>query len=273
MADGETTLIMVGTSSGVPTAARGNAAQVLRHRGKTYLIDCGEPLTQALLRASVDPLSLTAIFLTHLHIDHLGGLPQLVQTLQIRGRSQPLPIYLPAEGLAPLTHFLEAVYLSPDLLPFPLRLLGAGPGELYHDGVVRVTTHRNAHLDALRARVGDVAVKHPGWALESRSLVVEAGEERIVFSGDLRGPDELAPLVAEATTLVCELAHFLPAALYPVLAGATRLRDLVLTHFHPNVEQRAVEIIGEARRRLPEGTRIHWAEDGLAVGLGGPVAN
>ncbi|MCC6628773.1 MAG: MBL fold metallo-hydrolase [Chloroflexi bacterium] len=273
MADGETTLIMLGTSSGVPTATRGNAAQVLRHRGKTYLIDCGEPLTQALLRAGVDPLSLTAIFLTHLHIDHLGGLPQLVQTLQIRGRSQPLPVYLPAEGLAPLAHFLEAVYLSPDLLPFPLRLLGAGLGEIYHDGVVRVTTHRNAHLDGLRARAGDVSVKHPGWALESRSLVVEAGEERIVFSGDLRGPDELAPLVAEATTLVCELVHFLPATLYPVLASATRLRDLVLTHFHPNVEHRAVEIIGEARRRLPEGTRVHWAEDGLAVGLGGPVAS
>ena len=113
--------------------------------------------------------------------------------------------------------------------------------------------------------------KHPGWALESRSLVVEAGEERIVFSGDLRGPEELAPLLPEATTLVCELVHFLPQALYPALERATRLRDLILTHFHPNVEGRADEIMAETRRRLPEGARVHWAADGLAVSLGEPA--
>jgi ribonuclease BN (tRNA processing enzyme) len=269
----DTTVVVLGSSSGVPTATRGNAAQVLRRLGKTYLVDCGEPVTQALLRAGIDPLGLTAVFLTHLHIDHLGGLPQLVQTLQIRGRTQPLPVYLPAEGLTPLAAFLEMVYLSPDLLPFPLRLIGNGPGELYADGVVRVLAHRNDHLQALRGRAGDVAVKHPGWALESRSLVVEAGEERIVFSGDLRGPEELTPLLAEATALVCELVHFAPAALYPILERGPRLRDVILTHFHPNVEGRAEEIMAEARRRLPEGARVHWAADGLAVPLAGAVAS
>jgi ribonuclease BN (tRNA processing enzyme) len=269
----DTTLVILGSSSGVPTATRGNAAQLVRHQGKTYLIDCGEPLTQALLRAGVDPLGLTAAFLTHLHADHIGGLPQLVQTLQIRGRTQPLPLYVPAEGLVPLATFLEAIYLSPDMLPFPLRLLGIGQGELYADGVAHVAAHPNAHLAALRGRAGDVAVKHPGWALESRSLVVTVGAERIVFSGDLRGPDELTPLLPDATTLVCELVHFLPAALYPVLEHAASLRDLVLTHFHPNVEHRAAEIIGEARRRLPAGTRVHWAEDGLVVPLGAPIAS
>lgn len=268
---GETTIVVLGSSSGVPTATRGNAAHVLRHGGKTYLIDCGEPVSQALYRAGIEPTSLTAVFLTHLHIDHLGGFPQLVQTLQIRGRSQPLPVHLPAEGLAPLSAFLEAVYLSPDLLPFPLRLIGNGPGEIYADGTVRVTAHRNAHLEALRGRVGDVAAKHPGWALESRSLVIEAGEEHIVFSGDLRGPEELAPLLPEATALVCELVHFQPPALYPVLEQASRLRDLVLTHTHPNVEGRAEEIMAEARRRLPAGARVHWASDGLAVPLGQPI--
>jgi ribonuclease BN (tRNA processing enzyme) len=263
-----TSVVVLGSSSGVPTTTRGNAAQVLRHSGKSYLIDCGEPLTQSLLRAGCDPLQLTAVFLTHLHIDHLGGLPQLVQTLQIRGRSQPLPVYLPAEGLAPLAHFLEAVYLSPDLLPYQLRLIGSGPGELYADGAIRVTAHPNRHLDSLRARVGEVAVKHPGWALESRSLVVEAGAERIVFSGDLRGPEELAPLLPEATALVCELVHFMPQALYPMLERGPRLRDVVLTHFHPNVEGRAEEIMSEVRRRLPAGARVHWACDGLAVSFG-----
>jgi ribonuclease BN (tRNA processing enzyme) len=267
-----TTIVMLGSSSGVPTATRGNTAQVLRHGGKTYLIDCGEPATQGLFRAGIDPNSLTAVFITHLHADHIGGLPQLVQSLQIRGRTQPLPVYLPAEGLAPLAAFLEAIYLSPDLLPFPLRLLGGGPGHLYSDGSITVSAVRNQHLEALRGRAGDVAARHPAWALESRSLVVTAGDERIVFSGDLRSPDELTPLLPEATTLVCELVHFLPQALYPVLANGLSLRDVVLTHFHPNVENRSAEIIAEAQRRLPEGARVHWAADGLAVALTGPGA-
>ena len=264
-----TSLVMLGSSSGVPTATRGNAAQALQHRGKTYLIDCGEPVTQSLLRAGIDPLQVIAVFVTHLHIDHLGGLPQLVQSLQIRGRSAPLPVHLPAEGLAPLANFLEAVYLSPDLLPYALRLIGNGPGDLYADGTVKVTAHRNQHLEALRGRAGDVAARHPSWALESRSFVVEAGDHRIVFSGDLRSPDELTPLLPGATALVCELVHFMPQALYPALQQGTALRNVVLTHFHPNVETRAEEIMAEARRRLPEGARVHWAEDGLVVPLAG----
>jgi ribonuclease BN (tRNA processing enzyme) len=180
-------------------------------------------------------------------------------------------VHLPAEGLAPLAHSLEAIYLSPDLLPFALRLTGNGPGQLYADGSITVVAHRNQHLEALRSRAGDVAAKHPGWALESRSLVVEAGAERIVISGDLRGPDELTPLLPEATVLVCELVHFTPQALYPVLERGTRLRDVVLTHFHPNVENRADEIMAEVRRRLPVGAAVHWAADGLEIPLAGPA--
>jgi ribonuclease BN (tRNA processing enzyme) len=266
-----TALVVLGSSSGVPTATRGNTALVLKHGAKTYLIDCGEPVTQSLLRARIEPVHLTAVFLTHLHADHVGGFPQLVQTLQIRNRTAPLPVHLPAEGLAPLANFLEAIYLSPDLLPFALRLIGNGPGEIYTDGAIRVVAHRNRHLEALRVRVGDMAAKHPGWALESRSLVIEAGAERIVISGDLRGPEELTPLLPEATVLVCELVHFTPQALYPVLEHGTRLRDVVLTHFHPNVENRADEIMAEARRHVPASAAVHWAADGLEVPLAGPA--
>lgn len=269
---GSPSIIVLGSSSGVPTPTRGNTGFLLRHANQSYLIDCGEPATQALLRAGVAPVTLSAIFLTHLHADHIGGLPQLIQSLQILQRTRSLPLHLPAEGIGPLRTFLEAIYLPPDLLPFELQLIGNGPGQLYADEAITVTAYANHHLDSLRSRVGDIGSRHPGWALESRSLLVEAGPERILFSGDLRGPEELSPLIEQATSLVCELVHFTPQALYPVLERGRHLRDVILTHFHPNVEGRTAEIVSEAQRRLPDGARVHWAADGLSVVLGQTAA-
>jgi hypothetical protein len=178
-----------------------------------------------------------------------------------------LPLYLPAEGRQPLLDFLEAIYLSPDLLPFELQLHGAPPGPLYDDGLLRVTAVANQHLAGLRLRIRDADQRHPGWALESRSFIVETGPHQLIVGGDLRSADELTPWLPKATALVCELVHFPPETLYPVLATGARLRDVVLTHFHPNVEQRAEAIMTEVRRRLPSGARVHWAADGLAIGL------
>jgi ribonuclease BN (tRNA processing enzyme) len=255
----------------VPTATRGNAAHLLRRQGRSYLFDCGEPVSQALYRAGVDPVTVTAVFVSHLHADHIGGFFQLVQTLQIRGRSQPLSVHLPTEGLTPIAALLEAIYLSPDLLPFPLRLIGNQPGRIFDDQTITVTAQQNKHLETVRTRAGDIAARHPGWALESRSLIVQAGDDCIVYSGDLRAPDELASVLPVATCLVCELVHFQPAALYAALAHAVKLRDLIIAHAHPNLDTRVQEVLDEAQRRLPDGARVHWATDGMTIALGSPL--
>ena len=59
------------------------------------LLDCGEATQKQLMEAEISPMKLDDIYITHLHGDHILGLPALIQSLAFRGRDRPLNIYGP----------------------------------------------------------------------------------------------------------------------------------------------------------------------------------
>ena len=97
-------LVFLGTSAGGPTLARSASAVALRlgahaKRGSTWLFDCGEGTYRQLLATPVSHAAVDRIFVSHLHGDHLWGLPGVVVSalLEQRGRRH-LHVYGP-EGL------------------------------------------------------------------------------------------------------------------------------------------------------------------------------
>ena len=97
-------LVFLGTSAGGPTLARSASAVALRlgahaKRGSTWLFDCGEGTYRQLLATPVSHAAVDRIFVSHLHGDHLWGLPGVVVSalLEQRGRHH-LHVYGP-EGL------------------------------------------------------------------------------------------------------------------------------------------------------------------------------
>lgn len=79
-----TDIVFLGTSGYVPTPERDNAAFLLRTGGAAVLIDCpGSPLRK-LAAAGVEPLDVGDVFITHVHPDHVYGLPSLVHGLMLR---------------------------------------------------------------------------------------------------------------------------------------------------------------------------------------------
>ncbi len=88
-------VITLGTSSGTPTKDRNVSSLAIFVNGRWLLFDCGEGTQYRLLRASVKLGQLDAIFLTHLHGDHIFGLPGLLATLSMQHRDQSLYIYGP----------------------------------------------------------------------------------------------------------------------------------------------------------------------------------
>lgn len=88
-------VIPLGTSSGTPTKDRNVSALAMVLNGHWLLFDCGEGTQYRLLRASVRLGQLDAIFVTHLHGDHLFGLPGLLATLSMQHRDEPLTLYGP----------------------------------------------------------------------------------------------------------------------------------------------------------------------------------
>jgi ribonuclease Z len=65
-------------------------------REQFYLIDCGEGTRQRLMRAGVSPLKIRAVFVSHIHGDHIYGLVPLISSLGLAGKQTPLKIFGPA---------------------------------------------------------------------------------------------------------------------------------------------------------------------------------
>ncbi|WP_136068625.1 MBL fold metallo-hydrolase [Modicisalibacter radicis] len=118
-------LQFLGTSGGVPTKSRNVSALALRPdsgRG-WYLVDCGEATQHQLLRTPLSLVKLEAILITHQHGDHCYGLPGLLASASMAGRTRPLTIV----GPQAIGDFLDAVKTTTGLhLSFPLAFVDAG---------------------------------------------------------------------------------------------------------------------------------------------------
>ncbi|MDO8624886.1 MAG: ribonuclease Z [Candidatus Diapherotrites archaeon] len=107
-------IVFLGTAASAPTETRNLSAMALRSEGEWFLFDCPEGCQQQMLRSGVSYMKTSHIFLTHLHLDHVLGIPGLVATLQMHARIHPLFLYCPEQwkpklqkilSLAPKTDF------------------------------------------------------------------------------------------------------------------------------------------------------------------------
>ncbi len=99
------TLHILGCGSAKPTLRHMPSAQVLELRGKYYMIDCGEGLQTTMQRYGLSMLKVGHIFISHNHGDHVFGLPGLINTMAMLGRTAQLHIHGPKE----VENFLDAI--------------------------------------------------------------------------------------------------------------------------------------------------------------------
>ncbi len=88
-------ITFLGTSSGTPTLERSLACVAAQRGGELFLFDCGESAQVQYRRAGLGFAPLRALFITHLHGDHVTGLMGLLMTLGLADRTEPLDLYGP----------------------------------------------------------------------------------------------------------------------------------------------------------------------------------
>lgn len=88
---------ILGCGAALPTPRRLSSAQVVNIREKLFMLDCAEGTQMALRKSRIAFSRLQAIFLTHLHGDHVFGLLGMLSTFGLLGRIQELHIYGPAD--------------------------------------------------------------------------------------------------------------------------------------------------------------------------------
>lgn len=107
------TLHILGCGSANPTKTHKPACQVLSTRGKNFMIDCGEGTQMRLARLGLSMKRIGHIFISHTHGDHCMGLPGLICTMSLLGRTAQLHIHAPQQ----LEPFLQTAMQTfcPDL--------------------------------------------------------------------------------------------------------------------------------------------------------------
>jgi ribonuclease Z len=88
-------VIFLGTAGSIPTTQRALPAVAIKRKNELILFDCGEGAQRQMIRAKVGFHKKTKVFITHMHGDHVLGLPGLLQTMALLDRREELEIYGP----------------------------------------------------------------------------------------------------------------------------------------------------------------------------------
>lgn len=108
----------MGTGGTLPLVNRWLTSLMVRYRGHGVLIDCGEGTQVAAVKAGISLKPIDKILITHLHADHVSGLPGMLLSIGNSGRSEPLSIIGPV-GTERVVRALRCIVPS---LPFEVKV-------------------------------------------------------------------------------------------------------------------------------------------------------
>ncbi|WHY55008.1 ribonuclease Z [Peribacillus simplex] len=131
--------VLLGTGAGVPAKARNVtsiALQLLEERGTVWLFDCGEATQHQILKTAVKPRKVEKIFITHLHGDHIFGLPGFLSSRSFQGGVDKLTVYGP-QGID--AFIKTSLQVSGTHLKYPLEIIEIEEGAVFEDEQFTVT--------------------------------------------------------------------------------------------------------------------------------------
>ena len=250
-------LTTLGSGTSVPHPQRASSSHWLETSGGTILLDVSADAPHRMAEEALDWPNLDAIWISHFHLDHIGGLaPFLFSTKwapPTEGRTRPLRIF----GPKGVRHILEAIDNSNEYGLFEQR---------FEVEVVEVKP--NAEFEILPGIAADtMSTPHTD---ESLALGLKDDDsKRFVYTSDTGFSEDLIPFAKDAALLLmeCSFRRNKPIQKHIELADAMRLahacapRKLVLAHLYP--EWDGVDLVAEASALWPGETIA--AQDGLRL--------
>jgi ribonuclease Z len=290
-------LTLLGTASGTPSRTRNVTAAAVRFEdGSIAVVDCGEGTQQRLLPTDLSPARIGAVLITHLHGDHCFGLPGLLCSIGVHGRSEPVLVAGPP-GTAEL--LATVLRLSDTSLPYSYYVEEISDGHVVRFGRVTASAWPLRHRvpcwgwvlqeDARPGRVDAAAAAAAGitgarlGALVRESLSGGDGGgivgpprpgRKLVILGDTCGSQAIHAAGAGCDLLVHEATYgddrvenaarwgHSTAAQAAACAAAMGARRLLLTHFSSRYDQldSIADLLAQAQATAP-GIEVHAGHD------------
>jgi len=170
-------LLFLGTGAGVPAKLRNVsslALMLLEERNAVWLFDCGEATQHQILHTSLKPRKIEKIFITHLHGDHIFGLPGLLGSRSFQGGMSDLTVYGP-KGIRDYIDI--SLQVSQTHLKYPLTIVEIEEGSIFEDGQFIV-----------EALLLDHAVPSFGFRIVEKDKQGTLDAEQLIADGILPGP-------------------------------------------------------------------------------------
>jgi ribonuclease BN (tRNA processing enzyme) len=245
-------LTIIGSGDAFGSGGRFNTCFRLEAETSTILVDCGASSMVALRTAGVDPNSIDGIVLTHLHLDHFGGLPFfLLDGQHASRRERPLAIAGPPGTRDRVSALLEVTFAgsTKNKWRFPWAVTDIAVGE---------------PTGFLGFSVVSTEVIHFSGA-PSTALRVSDGRKVFAYSGDTQWTDALLTVARDADLFIVECYEYEREFAGHMTWRTIRERRadfaaprIMVTHMNPSVLGRLDEI---------RAAGVLVAEDGLAMDL------
>lgn len=285
-------VIFLGTAGSLPTPERSLPAILVNREGDLLLFDCGEGTQRQMMIARTGMMRLSHIFLTHLHADHILGIPGLLETMAFQGRGDPLVIAGPPRT-ARMVSILNGIGCC--ARNFEVKALEMRPGDALRMNGYTVkaiaTQHSVPSLGYMlledmrpgrfnRERAIELGVPvgpmfgrlQRGESIEIDGRVVRPEDvlgaprpgRKIVYSGDTRPTREIEEASRNADLLIHDGAladdmldwavetKHTTAGEAAALAARAGVRRLVLTHISSRYSEDMTPLLNDARKVFPE---------------------
>ncbi|WP_066060751.1 ribonuclease Z [Neobacillus soli] len=252
-------IFFLGTGAGMPAKLRNVtsiALKLLEERGAVWLFDAGEATQHQILHTSIKPRRIEKIFITHLHGDHIYGLPGLLSSRSFQGGESEVTVYGP-KGIKEYIHV--SLSLSQTYLKYSLKVIEIDEGVIFEDEQFTVETRLLEHgIPSYGYRI--VEKDRPGTLLADK--LKEAGVQpgpifkkikngetvtledgRVIEPGEFLGPVQKGRIVTIlGDTRFCENARMLAKNADYLVHEATFSKGeekLAFDYFHSTTHQAA----------------------------------
>lgn len=251
--------MFLGTGAGIPAKLRNVtsiALKLLEERKTVWLFDCGEATQHQILHTALKPRRIEKIFITHLHGDHIFGLPGLLGSRSFQSGDTELTIYGP-KGLRQF--IVVSLQISDTHLQYPLKIVEIEDGVIFEDDQFIVEAAKLDHaVESFGYRIiekdkpGTLNAKKlqeegvppgPIYAKLKKGESVELENNKIIHGGDYLGPTIKGRIITIlGDTRTCENAVKLASNADILVHESTFSADseeMAYEYFHSTTSQAA----------------------------------
>jgi len=180
-------ITFIGTGSGKASLKREHSSILISSKNFNLLVDAGDGISKAFLKAGIDFNSVDGIIFSHLHPDHYTGLAALVVQMKMYNRTVPLTIFVHKELVDVIKNFLIKSYLFPERLGFKIN---------YEPFIIKKSFSINDEIEILADQNSHLVelTKYENYSNLSfacLSFLFKVGEMMIHYTGDIGGKDDL----------------------------------------------------------------------------------